>query len=398
MILVKTEQKNWMAALQPVAGIVDKKTTMPILHNVLIRITGQSVGFTAYDLQTQMQSRMAQTDPSLDQTQEFTLNAKKLMDILRTIEPDKTVSLQLKDGKFSLHAGKSKFTMQSLPAADFPEMEPLNQPRASFMVPARELRRCITRVHTAMAVNDVRFFMKGMLMELDADKLITVSTDGHRLAKAEIQLDQAQEARQVILPRKTTLELLKYLKDSPDNADTASKNQSQPSEEEAGQEKTQVQSGPSVEVQIGDNQIRFQLGDMVMVSKLIEGRFPDYKRILRKPMSHGVTLGRETLLQGIQRAAVLMDDKLRVIRMTFKPGSILMEATNNDQEDTQEELEVEYEGPEVATAMNVTYLQDGLTQLETPMACLRLEDSSSGLILQPANEVQTQYLVGPMRV
>ncbi|MES2089812.1 MAG: DNA polymerase III subunit beta, partial [Pseudomonadota bacterium] len=298
MIVLKAAQEKVLSALQVVAGIVERRHTLPILANVLIRKTGESVEFTTSDLEIQVRTA-AQLDGDSG-NYAVTVGAKKLIDILKSLPSDQIVSLTANQAKLTLQAGKSRFTLQTLPADDFPLVQEAIDFGPAFSVPQKTLKSLISQVHFSMAVHDIRYYLNGILFVAEGKTLTLVATDGHRLALAQATLEVEMPKQEVILPRKTVLELQRLLKDDPKG-----------SEEEQ-----------QIEMRFAGNQAKFNFAGLEFVTKLVEGKFPDYNRVVPKNHRNHITLGRATLLSSLQRAAILTSEKFKGVRLNVSPGTL----------------------------------------------------------------------------
>jgi len=368
MIVLKAAQEKFLAALQAVSGIVERRHTLPILANVLIRKTGGSIELTTSDLEIQVRT-VAELggDASNFAT---TVGARKLIDILRSMPVDQTVTLSATQSKLTLAGGKSRFTLQTMPADDFPLVQESADFGPAFSVPQKTLRGLIAQVHFAMAVHDIRYYLNGILFVAEGKSLTLVATDGHRLALAQATLEADIPKQEVILPRKTVLELQRLLKDE----DTP------------------------LEMRFAPNQAKFSFGGMEFVSKLVEGKFPDYNRVIPKNHKNKVTLGRGPLLQSLQRAAILTSEKFKGVRVNIEPGTLRIASSNAEQEEAMEELEIDYGGDAIEIGFNVTYLIDALTNMGQEMVTVELQDTNSSALITVPDQAGFKYVVMPMRI
>jgi|JI10StandDraft_1071094.scaffolds.fasta_scaffold21700_1 DNA polymerase-3 subunit beta len=377
MIVLKAAQEKVLSALQSVGGIVERRHTLPILANVLIRKSGANVELTTSDLEIQVRTR-AQLDGD-EGDFAITVGAKKLMDILKSLPSDQTVSLTANQSKLTLQGGKSRFTLQSLPAEDFPLVQEAADFGPAFSVPQKTLKNLISQVHFSMAVHDIRYYLNGILFVAEGNSLTLVATDGHRLALAQANLEVDMPKQEVILPRKTVLELQRLLKDDAKGG----------SNDEAQQ---------MIEMRFAGNQAKFNFGGLEFVTKLVEGKFPDFNRVIPKNHKHHITIGRTTLLSSLQRAAILTSEKFKGVRMNFAPGLLGIASSNAEQEEAKEELEIDYGGDTFEIGFNVGYLMDVLANMSQDMVTVSLQDAnSSALITNPEFE-GFKYVVMPMRI
>jgi DNA polymerase III subunit beta len=368
MIVLKAAQEKFLAALQAVSGIVERRHTLPILANVLIRKTGPHIEMTTSDLEIQVRTTAELGgDGSNFAT---TVGARKLIDILRSMPADQIVTLSATQSKLTLAGGKSRFTLQTMPADDFPLVQESADFGPAFSVPQKALRGLIAQVHFAMAVHDIRYYLNGILFVAEGRSLTLVATDGHRLALAQATLETDIPKQEVILPRKTVLELQRLLKDD----DTTS------------------------EMRFAPNQAKFSFAGMEFVTKLVEGKFPDYNRVIPKNHKNKVTLGRGPLLQSLQRAAILTSEKFKGVRVNIEPGTLRIASSNAEQEEAMEELEIDYGGDTIEIGFNVTYLIDALTNMGQEMVTVELQDTNSSALITVPDQAGFKYVVMPMRI
>ena len=368
MIVLKTAQEKFLAALQAVAGIVERRHTLPILANVLIRKTGPELEFTTSDLEIQVRTSAELGGDAANFA--TTVGARKLIDILRSMPADQTVTLSAAQSKLTLQGGKSRFTLQTLPSDDFPLVQEAADFGPMFSVPQKALKGLINQVHFAMAVHDIRYYLNGILFVAEGKSLTLVATDGHRLALAQATLEVDIPKQEVILPRKTVLELQRLLKDE----DTA------------------------IEMRFAGNQAKFVFSGMEFVTKLVEGKFPDYNRVIPKNHKNAVTLGRAPFLASLQRAAILTSEKFKGVRVNIEPGTLRIASSNAEQEEAKEELEIDYGGDSIEIGFNVTYLIDALSNMSVEMIKLELQDTNSSALITVPEQAGFKYVVMPMRI
>lgn len=368
MIVIKDTQSKVLSVLQAVSGIVERRHTLPILANVMIRKTGTSVQFTTSDLEIQIRT----TAELGGDTGDFstTVGARKLIDILRSLPSDQTVSLESSAAKLILKGGKSRFTLQTMPAEDFPLVQESANFGPAFSVPQKTLKNLLSQVSFAMAVHDIRYYLNGILFVAEGKQLSLVATDGHRLAFASATLDVEVPKQEVILPRKTVLELQRLLSD----ADGA------------------------IDMQFANNQARFSFDGMEFVTKLVEGKFPDYNRVIPRNHQNSITLGRAALLSTLQRTAILTSDKFKGVRLNIDPGTLRVAANNAEQEEAVDELDIDYGGDSIEIGFNVTYLIDALSNMTQEMIKIELSDGNSSALLTIPENDQFKYVVMPMRI
>ena len=369
MIVFKAATSQVLGALQSVAGIVERRHTLPVLANVLLRKHGEQLEMTTSDLEIQV--RTAQDLGGEAGTYSTTVGARKLIDILRTLPGDQVVSLSATGNRLTLQGGKSRFTLQTLPSEDFPLVNESVEFGTPFSVPQKTLKHLIGQVHFAMAVQDIRYYLNGILFIAEGQTLTLVATDGHRLALAQAELDHAVPARQeVILPRKTVLELQRLLKDE----DTP------------------------IEMKFASNQAKFQFSGLEFVTKLVEGKFPDYNRVIPKNHKNLVVVGRAPLLASLQRAAIMTSEKFKGVRVNLADGLLSIGSSNAEQEEAREELEVEYSGDPIDIGFNVHYLMDALGNMDVEMVQFALQDGNASTLMTIPGRENFKYVVMPMRI
>ena len=377
MIVLKTTQNQLLSALQSVAGIVERRHTLPVLANVLLRKSGETVQLTTSDLEIQIRTAAQLGGDSGNFA--TTVGARKLIDILRTMPADQTVSLESQASKLILKGGKSKFTLQTLPAEDFPLVQEAASFGTAFKVPQKTLKNLLDQVAFAMAVHDIRYYLNGILFVAEGRQLSLVATDGHRLAFSSATLDtDVPNKQEVILPRKTVIELQRLLSDA-----------SVP----------EGQDAPMIEMQFAPNQAKFSFGAMEFVTKLVEGKFPDYNRVIPKNHKNSVTLGRAPLLASLQRTAILTSEKFKGVRLNFEPGTLRVASNNAEQEEAVDELDIDYGGDAIEIGFNVTYLIDALANMsQQEMIKIELQDANSSALVTLPDDTNFKYVVMPMRI
>ena len=368
MIVLKASQENIVAALQSVVGIVERRHTLPILANVMIQKTPQSVQLTSSDLEIQIRTDADLGGDNANFT--TTVGARKLMDILRSMPSDQMVSLESQQNKLILKSGKSRFTLQTLPAEDFPLVQESASFGPLFSIPQKTLRELLHQVSFAMAVHDIRYYLNGILFVAEGKQLSLVATDGHRLAYTSATLEVEVPKQEVILPRKTVLELLRLLSDKEG----------------------------MIDMQFANNQAKFKFEGKEFVTKLVEGKFPDYNRVIPKNHKNAVTLGRAILLTTLQRTAILTSDKFKGVRINLEAGVLRVAASNAEQEEAVDEIEIDYAGDSIEIGFNVTYLIDVLSNMSQDMVRMDLADSNSSVLVSMAENPNFKYVVMPMRI
>ena len=376
MIVLKAAQEKVLAALQSVAGIVERRHTLPILANVLLKKSGSQLELITSDLEIQIRTT-AQLDGD-EGDYATTVGAKKLGDILKSLPSDQIVSLTANQNKLTLQGGKSRFTLQTLPAEDFPLVQEAADFGPAFSVPQKTLKMLIGQVHFAMAVHDIRYYLNGILFVAEGNSLTLVATDGHRLALAQATLDVDMPKQEVILPRKTVLELQRLLKDDGKGKE--------------GEEQT-------IEMRFAGNQAKFTFGGLEFVTKLVEGKFPDYRRVIPTGYTRHFDIARDILQAALQRTAILTTDKLKGVRLQLGDNLLRLSSSNAEQEEAREELEVDYALEPLDVAFNVSYLLDVLSSIKTDAVRWSVQpDANASVLITLPNDEEFKYVVMPMRI
>lgn len=367
MLLFKGTRDQLLGPLQSVSGIVEKRHTLPILSNVLIENKAGDLTLVATDIEIQITTKTkAETTDSVS----VTVAAKKLQDILKSLPDNGDVSLDQNDKRLQIRAGKSRFNLQTLEASDFPLISAPIDGSTKITVQQKGFRRLLSLVQYAMAQQDIRYYLNGLLLSLSGKDLRVIATDGHRLAFAMEGIEQEVERKDVILPRKTVLELSRQLSDSEE----------------------------PLEIEIGATQVLFRFGSTEIVSKLIEGKFPDYERVIPQSFTKSIVIDRQMLLSSLQRVAILTNDKFRAVRILLSDGSLKLVAKNSDQEEAEVEVDVDYQGEALDIGFNVSYLLDFLTNIgDEKVECRFTDAASSALMLIPGKD-SFKYVVMPMRI
>ena len=352
--------------LQAVIGVVERRQTMPILSNVLIIAKNGQLAVTATDLEVEL---VAEAEVDTESDGEITVSGRKLLDICRALPEGSEVNVSLSGEKLSVRAGRSKFNLVTLPAAEFPVVEDIKAGQ-TIAVSQASLGRLMEKTHFSMAQQDVRYYLNGMLLETGGKHLRAVATDGHRLALCQADLDGDElDEQQVIVPRKGVLELQRLMTGEGE-----------------------------LNIELGTNHIRIQLDGIRFTSKLIDGRFPEYDRVIPKESSNELKADRGEFKSALQRTAILSNEKYRGIRLVIRDSGVVLQAHNPEQEEAEEELAVEYAGEDIEIGFNVNYLLDALGAVEGDDVTLSVQDSNSScLIRQPGNEDCT-FVVMPMRL
>src|ERR1700681_542183 len=360
------EREKLLAPLQAVIGVVERRQTMPVLANVLLGVRSGQLAITATDLEVEL---VAATEVAVQEAGDITVPGRKFLDILRALPEKVPVALALEGEKVVIKAGRSRFSLVTLPAAEFPVIDDINS-QQTVQIPRKELLRLLEKTHFSMAQQDVRYYLNGMLLEIEGLSLRAVATDGHRLALCETELAAtAKSSQQCIVPRKGVLELQRVLTDEGE-ADLA----------------------------IGTNHVRAQIGEVRFTSKLIDGRFPEYSRVIPAAPANAIRADRDILRQALQRTAILSNEKKRGIRVTVKKNVVTVQAHNPEQEEAEEEIEVGYDGSDLEVGFNVNYLLDALAAIDGQEVELGLTDSNSSCLIRSPGNATARYVVMPMRL
>ena len=368
MKLLQIERDALLKPLQAVTGIVEKRHTLPILSNVLIERKEDRLQLVATDLEIQVSTRCEAGKGAGDQN--LTVSARKLQDILRSLPESTEVTLDAQNNRLQVKAGKSRFNLQTLPAADFPLLGDAGAPLAKVTLAQKALRELLLLVQFSMAQQDIRYYLNGMFLVLDGDQMRVVATDGHRLSYASGTVAKQEEKREVILPRKAVLELARLLSDSDE----------------------------AVDIELYANQVKFRFDAIELTTKIIDGKFPDYTRVIPTNYQKHIALDRVLLLQALQRAAILSNEKFRGVRWMLAGNSLRISCTNNEQEEAQEELEIDYAGEALDVGFNITYLLDVLNNVGADKIDCAFGDANSSMLITLPHRSDYRYVVMPMRI
>jgi len=369
MQFIKASRDAILRPLTTVAGIVERRHTLPILANVLLRKEADVVSFLATDVEIQIQTTAALGAGK--ESGATTVSARKLIDILRALPEGPEVSISVANRKATIQAGRSRFALQTLGAEEFPTVAVNEHFSASFQLPQKQLKHVFQMVHFAMAQQDIRYYLNGLLLVTEGNLVRVVATDGHRLAFCQAEIDGGSLTRnEVIIPRKTVLELQRLLGDNDE----------------------------AVLIDVAANQVRFRFGEVEMVSKLVEGKFPDYQRVIPSGYKKAVLIQREALASSLARASILTSDKFRGVRLSLAPGVLKIQTSNAEQEEAIEELEVDYAAEPLEIGFNVGYLQDVLGNLRSEQVQIEFGDSNTSALLTVPGDTTFRYVVMPMRI
>ena len=365
---IKINRETLLKPLSSVSGIVERRHTLPILSNLLLEAKSDLLVLTATDLE--MQISLSINTP-IGAELATTISAKKLLDICRALPDNTEINMATSDSRVAVKAGKSKFNLQTLPAVDYPVMtKAVGTNTVTITIPQNTLKGLFKQVEFAMAQQDIRYYLNGLLFEIDGNRLNIVGTDGHRLSFTSTELSRSYDKQNIIIPRKTIIELIKLLEDS-DN---------------------------EVSVEVSATQVNFNFNDIKLITKVIDGKFPDYTRVIPVGHQNNFTVDRMTVLLAMQRASILSNEKYRGIRMVLGTNSLRLISTNSEQEEAEEELEVNYTGDTLDIGFNVTYLIDVLNNVTSPEVVFSFADANSSCLLTVPNDDNYKYVVMPMRI
>lgn len=361
------QREAFLKPLAQVVNVVERRQTLPVLANFLVQVQDGQLSLTGTDLEVEMVSRIAVDDA---QDGETTIPARKLFEIIRALPDGSRITVSQTGEKITVQAGRSRFTLATLPANDFPSVDEV-EATERVAVPEAALKELIERTAFAMAQQDVRYYLNGLLFDLRDKTLRCVATDGHRLALCETALENSNGAkRQIIVPRKGVTELQRLL--------------------EGGERE--------VELEVGRSHVRVKRDDVTFTSKLIDGRFPDYEAVIPIGADREVKVERESLRASLQRAAILSNEKYRGVRVEVSPGQLKISAHNPEQEEAQEEIEADTQVSDLAIGFNVNYLLDALSALREEHVVIQLRDSNSSALVREAGSEKSRHVVMPLRL
>ena len=364
----KISRETLLKPLANVTSIVEKRHTLPILSNLLLEAKQNKIQLTTTDLE--MQISLSIENPAGGDLS-TTISAKKFLDICRSLPENTTIDLTTTDSRVTVKGGKSRFNLQTLPAADYPVMtQAASVSSTTINLPQIEFKRLLKQVEFSMAQQDIRYYLNGLLLEVNENKLNIIGTDGHRLSFTTTELSQSYEKNNIIIPRKTIVELIKLLDDS-DN---------------------------EVVIEFTATQVTFGFGDIKLISKVIDGKFPDYNRVIPVGHKNSFTTDRMQMLLAMQRASILSNEKYRGIRMVLSENNLRLISTNSEQEEAEEELEIAYTQDALDIGFNVTYLIDVLTNVNHEMITFSFADANSSCLITIPNDANYKYVVMPMRI
>jgi len=364
-----TPRESLLRPLQLVTGVVERRQTLPVLSNVLVEVDPKGVRLTGTDLEVQLNALVTE-DVEVEQPGSATIPARKLADIWRSLPEGASVTVQTQGDRVTVKSGRSRFTLATLPVADFPKVES-GQGALELHLGREQVLRLVDQTAFSMAQQDVRYFLNGMLLEVAAGHLRAVATDGHRLAMCTLDaVAKGAERTQVIVPRKGVIELARLL----------------------------AEGGGDVTLELGRNHLRAASAAFTLTTKLVDGRFPDYEKVIPKGAGQSLVGDRESLRQAFLRASILSNEKYRGVRLVFEPGQLTIRANNPEQEEAEEVVAIDYNGAKMEIGFNVSYLQDVLNVLKTDSIRLSAADANSSALIEAPGAEDSVYVVMPMRL
>jgi DNA polymerase-3 subunit beta len=371
----KIGRETLLRPLQLVSSVVERRQTLPVLGNLLVQVSEDSLTLTGTDLEVELVGRVPLD--AVEVPGEVTIPARKWLDICRALPEGAELTITGEDQRVRVQSGRSRFQLATLPASDFPSVEDSDED-LSFTLRRIDLKHLIDRTGFSMAQQDVRYFLNGMLFEVSSEHVRTVATDGHRLAMCTLPFaglegsaaPATDAVRQVIVPRKGVIDLSRLLAD--DDA--------------------------PITVRIGGSHLRAQVDDFVFTTKLVDGKFPDYQKVIPQGHEREFVGDRDSLRQAFSRAAILSNEKYRGVRLVLEDGNLLVQANNPDQEEAEETVAVEYGGPPLEIGFNVSYLNDVLNVLDSDSMHMSLRDPNSSAILREGPDADALYVIMPMRL
>ncbi|WDE16018.1 DNA polymerase III subunit beta [Acinetobacter schindleri] len=380
---LKIAKESLLNVLSHVVGAVERRHTLNILSNLKIQVTAQALTVTGSDLEVELVASMPLNEGACLQAGETTVPARKLIDICKSLPSAALVDLQItEDQRCILKSGNSRFVLGTLPAEDYPLLSNENSQGTQLTVTQRELKRLFEKTAFAMAVQDVRFYLTGTLLEIDANQLRAVTTDGHRLALCETAAQStAAQPIQAIVPRKAVGELQRLLSVEDDQLSLL-----------IGRELLNVTiTVPNRDKEQGDTTVRF-------TTKLIDGKFPDYRRVIPRGGDKHVIIAHDVFKQSLQRVAILSNEKLRGVFLNFNADSLQLRANNPEQDEAIEDLAIQYADAPMEMSFNAQYLLEVLGVLDGDDVSMSMTEANQSVLVQdPAHTDQT-YVVMPMRV
>ncbi len=360
-------REDLLKPLGYVAGVVERRQTLPVLSYVLLRQKDGEMTLTGTDLEIEVIAKVNKTGGG---DVEMTLPARKLFDICRALPGDAEITIKREGEKSVVKSGKSRFALATVPVADFPSVQ-ASQWEQALTLKQNQLRKLLEQTHFCMAQQDVRYYLNGLLLEVTEKKIRGVATDGHRMAVSESGLEKSVKTeKQIIVPRKGVQEMLRLLGDTDDQ----------------------------IELEFGANHIRARAADFIFTSKLIDGRYPDYNKVIPGKQSKKLNLERNLFRETLGRVAILSSEKYRGVRLSLSSKVLRFTAHNPEQEEAQEEISTDYAGEGMEIGFNVNYMIEAISALHTDTIEFGLNDPNSSCTLASPETPYPQYVIMPMRL
>lgn len=372
---IKINREKLLPALIATSSVVEKRQTLPILSNLLLKQSNGILSITGSNLEVEVNKTLSDVGP---EEVSITLAANKLLEICRALPPGSNLNIKVEEGKVLLTSAKSRFTLKTLEAKEFPELQAMDY-QERFTLPTLAFKKILELTAFSMAAQDVRFYLNGILLEVDNNRLVAVATDGHRLSKSEVILDdnQTPDKRQIIIPRKAIQEIMRLLNTI--------------SEKEDASEET-------VKLELNTKHLKLSAADTVITSTLINGQFPEYESILSAELDKTIQLDRQQFLDTLTRISVLTNDRLHGVRLNFNEGLLKVSTNNPEQEEAKDELECDYAGEEITTSFNVNYIIEALKVIDSEKVIIHIKDKDSVCLLEKPDDALSSWLVMPMRL
>ncbi len=374
---IQTTKEQLLNALIATSSVVEKRQTLPILSNLLLKQSQGTLSITGSNLEVEVNKVLTGLGP--DEVN-ISLSAAKLVEICRALPAGSNINIKVNEaeGKAVLTSAKSRFTLKSLPANEFPELQAMDYSER-FSLPTQAFKKILELTAFSMAAQDVRYYLNGILLEVDKQKLIAVATDGHRLSKSEVVLDnnQSPDKHQIIIPRKAIQEIMRLL-----NSLTESEGE----------------GADTVKLELNNKHLKLSAANTVITSTLINGQFPEYKSILSADLDKAIKINRLAFLESLTRISVLTNDRLHGVKLNFQNNVLKVSTNNPEQEEAEDEISCDYEGDEIITSFNVNYIVEALKVINSEDVVINIKDKDSVCLLEKPDDPLSAWLVMPMRL
>ncbi len=372
---IRINREKLLPALIATSSVVEKRQTLPILSNLLIKQSNGQLSVTGSNLEVEVNKTINDVGP---EDVQITIAANKLLEICRALPPGSDINIKVDQDKVILTSAKSRFTLKTLPAAEFPELQAMDY-QERFTLPTKAFKRILELTSFSMAAQDVRYYLNGILLEVDNKQLVAVATDGHRLSKSEVVLgdNQTPDKRQIIIPRKAIQEIMRLLSSIAEDENTENEH---------------------VKLELNTKHIKLSAADTVITSTLINGQFPEYESILSADLDKSIKIDRQQFLESLTRIAVLTNDRLHGVRLHFHDNILKVSTNNPEQEEAKDELDCEYEGEDITTSFNVNYIIEALKVIDSEQVVINIKDKDSVCLLENPDDELSCWLVMPMRL